>query len=264
MDRHSLENDVNYGMSSHELAKKYKKGQTTILYWMKKFRISPTNKQIGKGYKHFYGKDGKSKYQNLDWNYCQKLHDSGLTWRELVKRGFPSEGITWAVKRKMLTIRSNRESVKLAHASKKYDYSVYRTDDFRKKHSKCGGLRENAGRCKKVLFTRTNGEIVSLQGSWEVKFAKFLESKSLEWKRNKVGHKYMFEEKEHLYFPDFWVKEFDSYVEVKGYETEKDRAKWKQFPFNLLIIKKNDIGNLEEWYRCTGGRPGNASACKAA
>jgi hypothetical protein len=37
-------------------------------------------------------------------------------------------------------------------------------------------------------------------------------------------------------------------VEVKGYETEKDRAKWKQFPFKLLVVKKQEIQDLTSWW----------------
>lgn len=31
--------------------------------------------------------------------------------------------------------------------------------------------------------------------------------------------------------------------------TEKDREKWKQLPFKLLIVKKQDINNLELWFK---------------
>jgi len=31
------------------------------------------------------------------------------------------------------------------------------------------------------------------------------------------------------------------YIEVKGYETDRDRAKWLQFPKKLRIIKENEI-----------------------
>ena len=38
----------------------------------------------------------------------------------------------------------------------------------------------------------------------------------------------------------------DPYVEVKGYETDRDKAKWNQFPKKLLIIKKNEINAIRK------------------
>jgi len=38
------------------------------------------------------------------------------------------------------------------------------------------------------------------------------------------------------------------YIEVKGYQTPKDDAKWKQFPKKLLIVKKKEIENLNYWF----------------
>ena len=40
----------------------------------------------------------------------------------------------------------------------------------------------------------------------------------------------------------------DLYLEVKGLETEKDREKWKQFPFKLAIINKEYIFNLSQFF----------------
>ena len=43
------------------------------------------------------------------------------------------------------------------------------------------------------------------------------------------------------YFPDFYLPDKNIYVEVKGYKTERDAAKWDQFPEQLLKILKDDI-----------------------
>jgi len=32
---------------------------------------------------------------------------------------------------------------------------------------------------------------------------------------------------------------------LKGYETEKDRAKWSQFPHEIKIIRKKEIKQIE-------------------
>jgi hypothetical protein len=35
------------------------------------------------------------------------------------------------------------------------------------------------------------------------------------------------------------------YVEIKGYQTDRDTAKWQQFPKQLVILKKADILNIK-------------------
>lgn len=58
------------------------------------------------------------------------------------------------------------------------------------------------------------------------------------------------------YTPDFWVEEWNTYVEVKGYETELDRIKWSQFKENLQVWKRDRILPIME-----GGQAGNAADC---
>ena len=52
---------------------------------------------------------------------------------------------------------------------------------------------------------------------------------------------YEYEGKTRNYYPDFYLVEDDKYVEIKGYETEKDRAKWTQFKKSLLILKRKEL-----------------------
>ena len=57
-----------------------------------------------------------------------------------------------------------------------------------------------------------------------------------------------FNNSEHLYFPDFYVKDLDLYIEVKGYETERDKVKWntcKNKGIKLLVLKKNEIYQIK-------------------
>ena len=48
---------------------------------------------------------------------------------------------------------------------------------------------------------------------------------------------YNFEGVVHRYTPDFYLTDLKQYVEIKGYKTAKDQAKWDQFPKD----KKLDI-----------------------
>ena len=44
--------------------------------------------------------------------------------------------------------------------------------------------------------------------------------------------------------PDFYVEDWDTYIEVKGYETALDRSKWSQFPHTLDIWRKDKIESI--------------------
>ena len=82
---------------------------------------------------------------------------------------------------------------------------------------------------------------VKFHGLWEVKFAMNLDDKNVEWRRPTEKFQYTFEGKTRNYTPDFWIPELDSYVEIKGYTTPKDEAKWSQFPLKLIVLKGEDL-----------------------
>lgn len=64
----------------------------------------------------------------------------------------------------------------------------------------------------------------------------------LNWQRNKKRFDYLnLQNKKSTYCPDFYLPDFDIYIEVKGYETDLDRCKWSQFKNKLLILKKQEI-----------------------
>lgn len=85
---------------------------------------------------------------------------------------------------------------------------------------------------------------IDLHGSWELSYAKFLDQKNVRWQRCKERFPYTYENKVRYYTPDFYLPDSNEYVEIKGYETEKDRIKWSQFPGKLIILKEKDLKNL--------------------
>ena len=85
---------------------------------------------------------------------------------------------------------------------------------------------------------------IKLYGKWELEYAKWLDRHNIKWERPTKAYPYIFENKKHMYTPDFYLPENNEYVEIKGYETERDRAKWKYFPNNLLILKGSDLQEL--------------------
>jgi hypothetical protein len=104
------------------------------------------------------------------------------------------------------------------------------------------GWLPKAGRCKKYrYFSPIAGEVL-LDGTWELAVAKWLDTNEYNWKRNTKRFQYINLKGEiSFYTPDFWVDEFNSYLEIKGYETALDRCKWSQFTAPLIIWKKKEL-----------------------
>ena len=80
--------------------------------------------------------------------------------------------------------------------------------------------------------------------SWEVEFVKYLDSKNIKWKRPKNAFNYYWNNSNHNYYPDIYLPEYNLYIEIKGIPSERDYAKWSQFPENLDIYDSEDLYNL--------------------
>lgn len=90
---------------------------------------------------------------------------------------------------------------------------------------------------------------VKFHGQWEVKYAKYLDENNIKWRRPTEKFQYEFEEKKRYYTPDFFLIDSNEYIEIKGYATDKDFAKWKKFPLTLSVITGEmlvDMGILQE------------------
>ena len=83
-----------------------------------------------------------------------------------------------------------------------------------------------------------------LHGTWELKYAMWLDRQSINWIRCKESFKYEFLNKIRLYTPDFYLIESNTYIEIKGFKTEKDNAKWKQFPKKLIVLTKKELKEM--------------------
>lgn len=96
----------------------------------------------------------------------------------------------------------------------------------------------------KKIYKKYKG--INFHGSWELFYAKYLDKKKIKWERCKTHFSYFFENKHRIYTPDFHLLETDEYVEIKGYKTEKDVAKWAQFPKDkkLIILMENEMKQL--------------------
>lgn len=88
---------------------------------------------------------------------------------------------------------------------------------------------------------------VDLHGTWEFRYVQYLDRENIEWIRCKNSFPYLYENKERRYTPDFYLPETNQYIEIKGYKTDKDLAKWNSFPINetLVVLLERDLKNLK-------------------
>lgn len=110
-----------------------------------------------------------------------------------------------------------------------------------KKYPESYSAKNVCGRTKLVEY-----EGYVLNGKWELIVAKWLSGCKISW-TNKIQQEiyYEWQGKQHRYFPDFYLPEKNLYIEVKGYERDRDRAKWKVVP-NLLVLKAKEIQQIQK------------------
>lgn len=95
------------------------------------------------------------------------------------------------------------------------------------------------GRAKHCIY-----KSIKLDSSWELIVAKYLDSLNINWIKNINSFNYIWNGKQHKYFPDFYLVDYNYYVEVKGYERKRDICKYDSVD-NLIIIKANEIKQIQ-------------------
>lgn len=103
-----------------------------------------------------------------------------------------------------------------------------------------GGPRPGGGYSKMIEFTSNSGEVMKLNND-EIRLAKILDILKLDWSRNWIGFPYLdLKNRNRNYYPDFYIKEYDLYVEYKGFVTDDMQHKMNDAQlkndFKLLIV----------------------------
>jgi hypothetical protein len=103
----------------------------------------------------------------------------------------------------------------------------------------------NRGRTKQILV-----DGIKFQGKWELEFYQYCKDNNIRIERSNEWFEYQWNGTR-KYFPDFFLPDLKLYVEVKGYETDRDKAKWRDFPKKLRVIRSQDIIDIRKG--CFGG-----------
>jgi hypothetical protein len=108
------------------------------------------------------------------------------------------------------------------------------------------GWESTAGRCEKINYNSNIAGDIKVDGNWELRVANYLDNLGVKWFRNKKRFDYFnpIKNRKATYCPDFFVEDWNTYLEVKGYKTELDEIKWKQFDGNLEIWNKEKLNSL--------------------
>lgn len=92
-----------------------------------------------------------------------------------------------------------------------------------------------------VLFCPFVNENVKLQGTWELKYAMYLNDNNIKWIKGKVLVYYK-DNKKHKYLPDFYLPIENEYHEIKGFFPESAQEKMQlvkeQHPDKIIKLLK--------------------------
>ena len=133
-------------------------------------------------------------------------------------------------KRSGVTRKKKLQSGELIH----YWIGKFHTNQTKEKISNKMYQRAQRGwsHCKYFeVFNPTTNEIVKVQGTWQLKYAVYLNQNNISWIRSrKVNLKYRLHQDDylHTYYPDFYLPEQDAYIEIKGRYQQQQRIKMER------------------------------------
>ena len=86
---------------------------------------------------------------------------------------------------------------------------------------------------------------ISMRSTWEVNFAMWLDLSNIKWKYEPKT----FDLGDCTYTPDFYLPEFNSYIEIKGYFTDYARNKINKFKklynnINFKLYKERQLKQM--------------------
>jgi len=181
-------------------------------------------------------KNNPNKKEKSDkWKLSMKNKKASNQYTKSKELGLPKPELSERGRQLIINASLNKpwsEERRLNH-SKSMQLAVKNNPDSYTKNNVCG-------RVKIVSHKGCN-----LKGSWELKTAVWLDSLDEEWQNEVNPQPYTFNGKSHMYYPDFYLPNRNVYIEVKGYKTARDTAKWSQFEGKLLIVDKKNIHSLE-------------------
>jgi len=181
-------------------------------------------------------------------SHIHRTHDNpGAVYGHKTKGSIPwNKGLTAEIDER---VKRNGESVSktLKHKVDNGTFVPNRPGEkARRKTSERQSLKNSGGKSK---WYDVGGQKV--QGTWERNVALKFNELSIKWvkcKCNKDIIKYTIDDTEKSYTPDFYLPEYDLFLEIKGYWWGDDKRKMdavlSQTDKNILIIEKCDYERI--------------------
>lgn len=192
---------------------------------------------------------------SLNWEEIQAYYDDKHTYRDVQEKyNITSNRLARYIKEGFLKTRKGSETARLRGKFDNLKLPKSQKENISKGLSKAiveGRIkyRSDGHRFFKIYHhTSWLGNEEVLHAGWELKVAKYMDEHKIHWCKSKEHFTYVFEGQNHEYFPDFYLKDYDLFIEVKGRMKPKDLEKWKQFPKKLLIIDQKTIKRLDEFF----------------
>lgn len=189
------------------------------------------------------------KSYKYNWKKIQKYYNDEHTIRECYKKfGVSLGAIRKAYLRGDIITRNRSDSTKLAILKGRNHTATSNgwTDDMKKRLSAVAKKR-NLGGNNPSCKIKYNG--IKLDSSYELKYAKYLDSKKIKWIRPNYFIWIDKKNNNHRYYPDFYLINEDKYIDTKNeYLIKKHENKIQrvieQNNINLEIISKDDLDKL--------------------
>jgi hypothetical protein len=99
-----------------------------------------------------------------------------------------------------------------------------------------GGYRPHSGTSKKGWYKG-----IFCGSSWELAWVIYHLDNNIPFKRNNEGFPYVYCNKPRKYYPDFYLINDNTYIEIKNYCNAEVDAKTKQFPYKLDVLYELDL-----------------------
>ena len=177
---------------------------------------------------------------------CDKIFTSRQAVTSHIHRSHTKPGVSYGGRQsgtpawnKGLTKENDLRLARPNQIGKKFGAALTgHSEETKRKLSKIMSANNKGGRSKWYEVSEQK-----VQGTWERNIAQKLDEMNINWeklKTNRHTFDYEMDEKVRSYTPDFYLKDYDVYLEVKGYWWGNDRRKMdivlKKYPDKKIII----------------------------
>ena len=152
-----------------------------------------------------------------------------------------NKGIPWSKSMKE-RISKKLKGIKLSDITRKRMSEAHKGLRGHKLNCQCSACKARRGEQFVNIVTYKN---IKMRSTWEAKFAEYLDKEGLHWKYEPKQFKLS---DGSIYIPDFYIIEFNKWVEIKGFLWKKSKQKMdlfkKEYDVHFELLRKEDLQRL--------------------